>query len=257
MIQQKTLQVNPLIVLLGVTDHLDLGGHHQKLLQQPVPAEDVEVAVLSLYKAPMTARTELKYYWQRTIVVTGPGYRQLTLALQKVLAGMSLTYRTTEFAIIGGDTPVDENGRPARMDTVRVFAEFSKTIVSMPLLEEAELTVNDAVLREHSEYMKMIETADSNGVKTAPSPAMMHMAETSMRMRGNSVVTRMEDDFVKKSRTSYANIKKVPKKLQENQIHHEDRIPQLPSMPEVPPFDEAQTASTAVVGAPRVSEFCS
>ncbi len=100
MIQRKTLQVNPLIIIFGVTDHLDLGGHLQKLLQENVPTEDVEAAVLSLYKATMTARSELKDYWQRVVVVTGPGYAQLPRALQKVLAGMSLTYRATEFVMV-------------------------------------------------------------------------------------------------------------------------------------------------------------
>ncbi len=146
MIQRKTLQVNPLIVLPGVTAPLDLGGHLQKLLHQPVPPEDMEAALLSLYKATMTARAELKDYWQRTIAVNGPGYRQLILALQKVLAGISLTYRTTEYAIMGGDTPVDEKSRPTRMDAARVFAELSKTIVSMPLLDGAEVTVNVSIL---------------------------------------------------------------------------------------------------------------
>ena len=74
------------------------------------------------------------------MVITGPGYAQLPLALRKVLAGLSLTYRATEFAIMGGSAVVDENGRPTRMDTARVFAELSKTLVSMPLLERAELT---------------------------------------------------------------------------------------------------------------------
>ena len=38
--------MNPLIVLFGITDHSDLEGHLQKLLQQPVPTEDIEAAVL-------------------------------------------------------------------------------------------------------------------------------------------------------------------------------------------------------------------
>ncbi len=92
--------------------------------------------------------------------------------------------------------------------------------------------------------MKSIQTADSSSVKTAPSWAIMHMVETSMRMRGTSVVTRI----VKKSRTSYVNIRKVPKKLQEYQIRHYDRIPQHTMMPDVHPFDEPQTASSAFVG---------
>ncbi len=62
MIQRKTLQVNPLIILFGVTDHLDFGGHLQKLSRQQVCAENMEAAVLSLYKATMTVRTELKDY---------------------------------------------------------------------------------------------------------------------------------------------------------------------------------------------------
>ncbi len=73
--------------------------------------------------------------------------------------------------------------------------------------------MNDVALREHSESMKMIQATGSNGVKAAPNSAMMHMVETSMRMRGNSIVTRMEDGVVKKSRTSYVNVMKVPKKL--------------------------------------------
>ncbi len=83
----------------------------------------------------MTARTKLKDYWQRVIVVTEPGSSQLPTALQKVLADMSLTYRATEFAIMGGNTFVDKNRRPVRMDAARMFAELSKTIVSMPLRE--------------------------------------------------------------------------------------------------------------------------
>ncbi len=46
---------------------------------------------------------------------------------------------------MGGNTTVDQNGRPARMDTARVIAELSRTIVSMPLLEGVELTINEEV----------------------------------------------------------------------------------------------------------------
>ncbi len=148
MIQRKTLQVNPLIILFGVTDHLDIGGHLKKLLQPLVAAVDIGAAVLSLYRATMTARTELKDHWQRTIVVTGPGYKEMPLGIQKVLAGMSLTYRATEFVIMGGTTPVDASLRSRRMDTASVFSELSKTVMSMPLLEGAELTLDDALLRE-------------------------------------------------------------------------------------------------------------
>ncbi len=123
-------------------------------------------------------------------------------------------------------------------------------MVSMPLLEGAELTINDAALHEHSEYMKLAQPLNDNGVKTPPSSAIMHMVETSMRMRGNSIVTRMEDDAVKKSRTSYVNAMKVPKKLQEDQIHHHDRLPAHTVMPEVRLFDQAQVASAAFQGAP-------
>ena len=56
MIQRKTLQVNPLTIIFGVTDHLDLGGHFQKLLREKVPTEHIEAAMLSLYKATMTVR---------------------------------------------------------------------------------------------------------------------------------------------------------------------------------------------------------
>ncbi len=108
---------------------------------------------------------------------------------------------------------MDHSGRPARMDAARVFSELSKTIISMPLLEGAELTINDVALREHSEFLKLVQPADDEGVKTLPSPAIMHVVETSMRMRGNSVVTRMEDGAVENSRTSYLNTMKVPKKL--------------------------------------------
>ncbi len=111
----------------------------------------------------MTARTELKNYWERAIVVTGPGYEQMPLAVQKVLTSLSLTYGTSEFAIMGGDSPVYANRRHTRMDTARVFAELSKTVVSMLRLEGAKLTLNDATLREHSVYMKLVQTVDSNG----------------------------------------------------------------------------------------------
>ncbi len=57
MIQRKTgALVNMIQRKTGVTDHLDLGGHIQELLQQQVPAEDIEAAVLSFYEA---TRTEL------------------------------------------------------------------------------------------------------------------------------------------------------------------------------------------------------
>ncbi len=185
MIQCKTLQVNLLIIIFGVTDHLDLGGHLQKRLREEVPKEHIEATVLSLYKATMTVRAKLRDYWQRVVVITGPGYAQLPLALRKLLASMSLNYRATEFAIMGDSAVVDENGRPTRMDTARVFAELSKTLVGMPLLEGAELTINDAGLREHSEYMKLVQPVSDNGVKTPPSSAIMHMVETSMRLRGH------------------------------------------------------------------------
>ena len=90
----------------------------------------------------MTARTKLKDYWQRTTVVTGPDYRQLPLALQKVFAGMRLTYRTTELAIIGGDMPVDENGRPARMDAARVLS------LDFPLSQEEFTELRENILSE-------------------------------------------------------------------------------------------------------------
>ena len=60
MIQHKTLQVNPLIIIFGVTNHFDLGGHLQKLLREEVPTEHIEAALLPLYKATMTVRAELR-----------------------------------------------------------------------------------------------------------------------------------------------------------------------------------------------------
>ncbi len=151
---------------------------------------------------------------------------------------------------MGGSTPIDAKWRPARMDTARVFAELSKTIVSLSLLGGAELTLDDAVLHEHVEYLKLVQTVAEKGAKANPSPATMDMIETSMKLRGNSVVTRMEDGFVKTSRISYVNEMKVPEKLQEYQIHHDDRLPAHTVMPEVRTIDQADAPSAAYTGDP-------
>ena len=57
--------------------------------------------------------------------------------------------------------------------------------------------------------MRLLQLTDANGAKISLSPAIMHLVQTSLRMRGNSILTRMEDGVVKKSRTGYINVMKV------------------------------------------------
>ena len=145
---------------------------------------------------------------------------------------------------------MDEEWRPARIDVVKTFTELSRTVMGAPLLEGAELTVNDCTLREHNEYVKLIMPDPAEGEKKEPTRAVMHLMENSMRMRGNSIVTRLDDGSVKKSRTSHNNVMEVPKKFQEYQIDRTERRQKHTAMPEVRKYDVAERANEAFIRAP-------
>ncbi len=76
MIQRKTMQINPIIILFGVMDHLDVEGHLATLMSENMTLQQIEAAAMSIYKGMMHARAALKDDWQRVLAVSGPGYKQ-------------------------------------------------------------------------------------------------------------------------------------------------------------------------------------
>ncbi len=66
-------QANPIIVILGFFDHLDLQGHLKKLLADNVTTEDVYEAVVSIRSGCTEARRKLSSVMTRVLFVSGPG----------------------------------------------------------------------------------------------------------------------------------------------------------------------------------------
>ena len=164
------------------------------------------------------------------------------------MAAAAILYRAIEFMILTEKTV--EEWRPTRIDSVKTLTELSRTVMGAPLLEGAELTINERTLREHKEYVKLIMPEPGRGEKKEPTRSVMHLMENSMRMRCNSIVTILDDGSVKKSRTSHINVMKVPKKFQEYQIDHTKRRPKHTAIPEVRAYDVAELANEAFNGAP-------
>ncbi len=164
---------------------------------------------MSIYKGIMHARAALKDDWQTVMAVSGPRYKQWPEGEQNAIAAAALMYRAIEFMILARDTVVDEEWRPARIDVVKTFTDLLRTVMGAPLIEGAVLTIDDCTLRERNEYVKLIMPEPGQGEKKEPTRAVMHLMENSMRMRGNSIVTRLDDGSVKKSRTSHLNLMKL------------------------------------------------
>ncbi len=184
------------------------------------------------------------------MAVSGLRYKQGPEGEQKDMAAASLMYRAVEFMILTGNTVVDEEWRPARIDVVKTFTEISRTVIGAPLLEGEELTINDCTLGEHNEYVKLILLDPGEGEKKEPTRAVMHLMGNSMRMIGNSIVTGLDDGSVNKSRTRHINVMNVPTKLQEYQNDHTERRPKHTAIPEVRTYDVAERANEAFNGAP-------
>ena len=61
------MQINPVIILLGVMGHLDVEGHLATLTSENVTLQQIEAAAMSIYKGMMHARAALKDDWERVL----------------------------------------------------------------------------------------------------------------------------------------------------------------------------------------------
>ena len=109
-------QANPIIVMLGFLDHLDLQGHLKNLLADNLTTQDIYDAAASIRNVCSEARRKLSNVMTRVLLVSSPGYVHWPKSLQKVVAVVALMYRDVESTLSGGNVPVDEKWRPYRMD---------------------------------------------------------------------------------------------------------------------------------------------
>ena len=129
--------------MFGFLDHLDLEGHLTKLQSPNVAMQDIHDAIVSLYHGCMDTRNKLLSVYTRVIFVSSPGYREWPLPLQKVTSMVALMCRRLEVTLCVGDMKLDADLRPHRIDYPRMMTELSKTLMSMPLLESLDLTIED------------------------------------------------------------------------------------------------------------------
>ncbi len=243
-------QVTPIVVMLGFIDHLDLNGDYKSLRDPTVGTEDIAKAVTNLYEGCREAKTALKNEWRRTVFVAGPGFKQWPAALQKVTAVVALMYREIEATTCGGMMTVDKELRPARMDYPRLMSEVSKTVSAMPLLEAVELTVDDCVLREHNDYLRLIQPKDESGNPVEISETTMKQIERSMRIMGDKLCTRSDGEQRYSTRVSLENVDKINRVYQECRHEHKKRVPKHNIVTEIKTYDEFHDQRGVFNGAP-------
>ncbi len=178
--------------MLGFVDHLDLNGNYKSLRDPNVRTDDVAKAVVNVYEGCRQVRTALKNEWRRTVFIVGPGYKQWPEAMQKATVVVALMYREVEATTCGSAIAVDKDLRLARMDYLRLMSEVSRTVSAMPLLEAVELTVDDCVLREHNDYLRLIQPKDESGIPIEMPEVTMKQVERSMRIIGDRLSVRSD-----------------------------------------------------------------
>ncbi len=79
-------QANPIVVMLGFFDHLDLQRHLKRLLATNVTTKDLYEAVVSIRNGCSDARKKLQNEMTRILFVSGPGYNRWPASIKKVIA---------------------------------------------------------------------------------------------------------------------------------------------------------------------------
>ena len=102
-------------------------------------------------------------------------------------------YREIEATTCGSGIAVDRDLRPARMNYPRLKSEVSKTVGAMPLLEALELTVDNCMLREHNDCLRLIQPKDESGKPIQMSEATMTQIERSMRLISDVLCVKSEN----------------------------------------------------------------
>ncbi len=150
---------------------------------------------------------EGQYSWLDQATNSGPK--------QKATAVVALMYRAVEATRCGSAIAVDKDLRPARMDYPRLMSEVLKTVNAMPLLEAAELTIDDCVLREHNDYLRLIQPKGESGKPIEMPEATMKQIERSMRMIGDGLCVRSDGEQKFRTRVSLEKIDKINRMYQE------------------------------------------
>ncbi len=239
-ITQTIEQATPIIIMFGFIDHLDLEGHLKKLLSPNLAMQDIHDAIVSFYHGCLDARNKLVSTYTRVIFVSSPGYWEWPQALQKVTALVASMYRKLEVTLCAGNMKLDANLRPYRIDDPRMMAELSKTAMSMPLIESLELTLDDCVLREHNEYMKLLQPRGDDGVPLQPPAQLLQMVEKSMQIVGDGVGSGQRKHCTRAARE---NLDKISKKMQDVRQQHKGRLPKPEMIIEVKTFDQVEEAN--------------
>ncbi len=159
-------------------------------------------------------------------------------------------YRQLESTLCGGSIPVDKYLRPHRIDYPRVIVELSRTLTAMTLKEPLELTIYDCALREHNEYMRMLQPRSEDGEPLTPPISLIRMVEKSMRTVGDGLCVRKEGQNKYRTRASNENIDKISKRFQESRQHHKSRLPTHDAILEVKTFGETTEPASMYVNAP-------
>ncbi len=188
--------------------------------------------------------------YTRVIFVSSPGYREWPQGLQKVTAMVAVVYRKQETTLCAGNMKLDANLRPYRIDYPRMMAELSKTVMSMPLIESLELTLDHCVLRENNEYMKLLQPRGDGGVPHQPPAQLLQMVEKSMQIVGDGVCVRREGQRKHCTRAADENLDKISKKMQDVRQQHKGRLPKPEMIIEVKTFDQVEEANQAFSCAP-------
>ena len=85
----------------------------------------------------------------------------------------------------------------------------------LPLIKSLELTFDDCVLREHNEYMKLLQPRGDGGAPLQPPAQLLQMVEKSMQIVDDGVCVRREGHRKHCTRAAYENLDKISKKMQD------------------------------------------
>ena len=180
--------------MLGFLDHLDLQGQIKKLLADNVSTEDIYRAIVSIRNGCSDAGKKMLNEMTRVLFIAVPGYNQWPASIQNVTAIFALMYRDVGATLCGGIIPVEKDFKPHRIDYPRL------TISTM--LEGVELTVDDCLLREHNEYLHVMQPKDSDGAASDLSLASIREIENTMMIAGDGKAVRVVNQARVKTRVS-------------------------------------------------------
>ncbi len=132
------------------------------------------------------------------------------------------------------------------------MSEMSKTLImmSMPLIESLELTLDDCVLREHIEYLKLLQPKNDDGVPLQPPAELLQVIERSMQIVADGFCVRREGQLKHRTRDAYENLDKLSKKVQDARQQHKGRLPKPDMIIEVKTFDQIEGTSQSFSCAP-------